>query len=447
MAVAALTAGLTLTACGGGDSTDAAGTGGGAKGDASCAAYTQYGSLKGENISMYSAHAGEFEDNPTIASYKTFERCTGATITYAGDASFPTEIMVRTKAGNPPDLAMVLSPTLLRELIKTKAVKAPPAEVAALTDKFYSPQWKKYATVDGTFYGAPIDAAVKSLVWYSPKQFTEHGWKVPTTLGELNTLSDTISAAGVHPWCVGIASGEGTGWPMTDWMEDWMLRMYGTEVYDKWVDHKIAFNGPEATGALNAVGAIVRNPKFVNGGLGDVKSIASTSMADGGLPILDGACALHRQANFYAGVWPKGTKIGPDGDIFAFYLPGKDASSKPVLGAGDFVVAFNERPAVKAFQTYLATDTYANERIKAAGEMGGFITPNKGADITLIQNPIDKLSTEILLDPKTEFRFDGSDLMPANIAGNVFNKEITDWATGQSTQATLQKIEAAWPKN
>ena len=39
-----------------------------------------------------------------------------------------------------------------------------------------------------------------------------------------------------------------------------------------------------------------RTTKYVNGGLGDVKSIATTAFQDGGLPILDGKCALHRQA-------------------------------------------------------------------------------------------------------------------------------------------------------
>ena len=195
------------------------------------------------------------------------------------------------------------------------------------------------------------------------------------------------------------------------------------------------------------VGAILKNPKYVNGGLGDVKSIASTTFQDGGLPILDGTCALHRQASFYAANWPEGTKVAPDGDVFAFYLPGKDATNKPVLGAGEFNIAFADRPEVKAFQTYLSTDTWANERIAATSDGGGWVTANKGADATKLKSPIDQLAAQILQDPKAQFRFDGSDQMPAAVGSDAFWKQITAWITGQSTQATVDKIEAAWPKS
>ena len=30
------------------------------------------------------------------------------------------------------------------------------------------PDWKQYGTVDGKFYAPPLDANVKSFVWYSP---------------------------------------------------------------------------------------------------------------------------------------------------------------------------------------------------------------------------------------------------------------------------------------
>ena len=135
-----------------------------------------------------------------------------------------------------------------------------------------------------------------------------------------------------------------------------MLRTAGPEVYDKWVKHEIPFNDPAVATALAEVGKILKNPKYVNGGFGDVKTIASTSFQDAGLQILEGTCYMHRQASFYAANFPEGTKIGPDGDVWAFYLPSVDASTKPVLTAGEFVAAFADRPEVKAFQTYLVLD-------------------------------------------------------------------------------------------
>lgn len=438
-----LSAGLvfSLAACGGDDS------GGGTDTDASasaidCAPYKAFGDIKGKSVSIYTGIITP-EDVPQKESYKPFEQCTGATIKYEGDKSFETQILVRAKAGNPPDLAIVPQPGLLKQLVATgKAVEAP-AEVAANVDKFWDKAWKGYATVDGKFYGAPLGASVKSLVWYSPSEFKESGYTVPTTLDELKALSDKIVADKKKPWCAGISSGDATGWPLTDWMEDFMLRANSPETYDKWVNHEIPFNGPESTAALDAVGAYLKNDAYVNGGLGDVKSIASTTFQDGGLPILEGTCSLHRQASFYGAQFPKGTKVAEDGDIFAFYLPGKDAASKPVLGAGEFIVAFADRPEVKAFQTYLSSDTWANAKAKVSS---GWVSANKGLDQANLTNPIDKLAGSILLDPKATFRFDGSDMMPAAIGSDALWKQMTNWITGQDTKTTLDNVEKAWPK-
>jgi alpha-glucoside transport system substrate-binding protein len=229
-------------------------------------------------------------------------------------------------------------------------------------------------------------------------------------------------------------------------MEDMMLRLYGAEEYDKWVNHSIAFNSEEPTAALDAVGAYLKNDKYVNGGLGNVKSIASTTFQDGGLPILKGNCSLHRQASFYAANWPKGTKVAPDGDVFAFYLPGKTADDHPVLGGGEFMLGFRDAPEVHAFQRYVASTTWAN--LSEQGGGGRCVTPNKNADPSKAAScsDIDKLTIATLQDPKTVFRFDGSDAMPAAVGSNSFWKQSTAWITGQGTKETVDKIEASWPK-
>ena len=41
---------------------------------------------------------------------------------------------------------------------------------------------------------------------------------------ELIALSDQMVADGNTPWCIGVESGNATGWTATDWMEDIMLR-------------------------------------------------------------------------------------------------------------------------------------------------------------------------------------------------------------------------------
>ncbi|MGZ6825417.1 MAG: ABC transporter substrate-binding protein, partial [Mycobacteriales bacterium] len=431
---------LGASACGSSSKSSTSSSGGGAD----CSAYSQYGNLKGKSVTIYTGIVTP-EDKPQIDSYKPFEKCTGATVKYEGDKSFEAQVLVRAKAGNPPDLAIVPQPGLVKQLVATGKAKPAPAEVAANVDKFWSKDWKAYGTVGSTFYAAPLGANLKSLVWYSPKEFADKGYQVPTTLDELKTLSDKIAATGKKPWCAGISSGDATGWPITDWMEDMMLRLSGPAEYDKWVNHTIAFNSAEPTAALDKVGEFLKNPKYVNGGLGDVKSIATTTFQDGGLPILDGNCSFHRQASFYAANWPKGTKVAPDGDVFAFYLPGVDTTTKPVLGGGEFILAFSDRPEVKAFQTYLSTDTWANNKV-AATPASGWVSANKGLDVSKLTSPIDQLAAKTLQDPNAVFRFDGSDQMPAAVGSDSFWKQATNWITGQSTKDTVDKIEASWPK-
>ncbi|GAA1039017.1 ABC transporter substrate-binding protein [Virgisporangium ochraceum] len=429
---------VSMAACGSTGEDEPAQTG-----SIDCGPYEKFGDLKGKTVSFYTGIVTP-EDTAYINSFKPFEECTGVTIKYEGDKAFETQILVRARAGNAPDIAIVPQPGLLAQLVGTGTVKEAPPEVVENVDKFWAKDWKAYGTVNGKFYSAPMSANVKSLVWYSPKEFKDNNWKVPTTLDELQKLSDDIAAKGKKPWCAGIGSGEATGWPVTDWMEDMMLRLSGPQEYDKWVKHEIPFNSAGPRAALDEAGKYLKNDKYMNGGLGDVKSIATTTFQDAGLPILQGNCSLYRMASFYAANWTPGTTVAEDGQVFAFFLPGKTANDKPVLGGGEFVTAFADRPEVKAFQYYMSTDTWANVKSKLGGTV---VSANKGLKIGECKcTDIDKLSLQLLQDPNAVFRFDGSDLMPAAVGSNAFWKQATAWITGQSTQATVDNIEAAWPK-
>ncbi len=448
---AVLTAGMTLAACGGGGGggggTDTAGGTSPGEGNPQCAGLTKYGDLTGKDVHVYTSIVAP-EDKSQKDSYQLFTKCTGANVTYEGSKEFEAQLVVRVKSGNPPDIAYIPQPGLLQTLVKdTGKVTPAPDSVAKNVDKWWGQDWKNYGTVDGKFYAAPLGANVKSFVWYSPKMFQKNGWQIPKTWDDMLKLSDKIAATGIKPWCAGFGSGEATGWPGTDWLEDVMLRDAGADTYDKWVNHTIPFNDPQVVSALDRVGGILKNPKYVNGGFGDVKSIATTTFQDGGLPILKGQCALHRQASFYAANWPEGTKVAPDGDVFAFYLPVTNQDNgKPVLGGGEFVAAFNNRPEVQAFQTYLSSDVWANEKAKATPG-GGWVSANKGLDVNNLVSPIDQLSAKTLQDPNAVFRFDGSDQMPGAVGAGSFWKEMTAWITGQDTKTTLNKIEQSWPSS
>jgi alpha-glucoside transport system substrate-binding protein len=444
LASGVLALGLVLAGCSGSNVA-----GGGPAGPApECGAYAQYGDLNGKTITVYTSIV-EPEDQPHIDSYKPFEQCTGAKVVYEGSKEFEAQLPVRVQAGSPPDIAYVPQPGLLATLVRqTGAVKPAPAGVAANVDQYFPETFKSAGSVDGTLYAAPLGSNVKSFVWYSPKAFQAKGYTVPKTWDEMIALSDRIVAEGGKPWCAGIGSGEATGWPLTDWLEDVMLRENGPEVYDQWVSHAIPFNAPQVNAALDRVGSVLKNPAYVNGGLGDVSSIATTTFQDGGLPILDETCYMHRQANFYAANWPEGTDITENGDVYAFELPPiNPASPQTILVGAEFVAAFSDRPEVQAFQAYLSSPEWANEKAKAGSALGqsGWVSANTGFDPANLSSPIDRLSAEILQDEGNTFRFDGSDLMPAAVGAATFWRGMTDWITGKSTGDALTFIEQSWP--
>jgi alpha-glucoside transport system substrate-binding protein len=182
--------------------------------DPACAAYAHYEGHRGTTVTVFSS-IRDVEADRLSKAWESFQACTGITIDYTGSADFETVLPQQVKRGEIPDLAFLPQPGLLASLVRQGAVKPAGPAVAANVGRYYSADWRRYGTVDGTLYAAPIDANVKSLVWYSPKYFAEKGYTVPRTWADMLALSDRIAAGGVKPWCAGIESGGATGWPAT----------------------------------------------------------------------------------------------------------------------------------------------------------------------------------------------------------------------------------------
>ena len=244
---------------------------------------------------------------------------------------------------------------------------------------------------------------------------------------------------GGTPWCVGAESGGATGWVLTDWVEDFVLRTGGPDVYDQWVAHEIPFNDPAIVTAVDAVGQIVKNDDFVVGG---AESIPSTSFQESPLGLLDSSCFMHRQANFIGNQFPEGTTKGPDGQVNAFYLPVvNEGDPKVMLGGGELITAFSDKPEVEAVAKYRTGAEYANNRLAA----GNWLTPNKKADSSLVTDPLEQTFAQLLADSDV-FRFDGSDLMPGPVGAGSFWSEMVEWVVGnKSTAEALDEIESSWP--
>lgn len=282
----------------------------------------------------------------------------------------------------------------------------------------------------------------KSAVWYPKAAFEEAGYTVPTTWEEQQELMDSIVADGDTPWCIGIESGGATGWVATDWLEDIMLRTTSLENYDKWTRGELPFTSPEVKNALKVMTDIWFNDSYVYGGR---QAIASTNFGDAPTPMLQDPpkCWLHRQGNFITTFFEKnapGVEAGVDYDFY--YLPPIDEQyGKPVLYAGDLFSMFNDRPEVRALMEYFTTYEAIQPWIKLGG---GALSPHKNAVLEDYTSDIDRNMAETIFTADS-VRFDGADLMPAEVGSGSFWKGMTDYVSGSAdADQALETIQSGW---
>ena len=400
------------------------------------------GDLAGETVTILGPETAN-EAEGFCASLVGIVDQTGVAIEYTGTRDATTQTNVAVEAGNEPsDIVMIPQPGRLANFAREGLLTPIPQEtldgnLSAVSETFLS-----FGTVDGTPYGIPAKADIKSLVWYSPTAFADNGYEVPQTLDELIALQETMKANGQVPWCIGIESGDATGWPFTDWMEDLVLRLSGPDVYAQWPTHEIPFDDPAIREAADFVASIWFDDANVLGGR---DTIATTGFREAPLPMLDGECMMHRQASFAGAFFVEaGATLGPDGDVSVFYFPTQsDEFGNVVLGGANIATAWNDRPATLAVFDWLGGPEAAEARIVAQG--GGYYSPNADADDSLYPSPVDPLVAEILLTADA-FGFDASDDMPGDV-NLEFWQSGTDFVSGAiDVETFLATVEAAWPE-
>ena len=304
-----------------------------------------------------------------------------------------------------------------------------------------------FGNVDGTQYGVPIKADLKPLVWYMPASFAEAGYEVPETFDDFFALTEQMIENGDTPLCIGIEDGAATGWPFTDWVEEFILREQGIEFYNQWASHEIPFNSPEVVDTMQRVIDLwnTEGMVFAAGG-----SIAATAMGENGEPLVAGDCMMHKQSNFYGSfITNAGASFGTEeGQVDTFYFPANEG--RPTLVGGINVAAFRDAPEVWAVMQYLGSPEFANARQTAQAEINadvgvsGFLTANLNADQSL-WNELEQAMLEILAtgDPVA---FDASDLMPGEVGAGTFWSEGVALVNGDiDAQTAADNIEASWP--
>ncbi len=387
-------------------------------------------------VTIYGGY-GEAQAAAFQQALDEFGDANGIEITFESLAAYDTDIQVAIESGQEPDIGMWPQPgglkNLAEYLVPLDTVFDTSVPLGTLV-----PGWSDLAVVDGNIMGLPVSANQKSLVFYNPQAFSAAGYDVPSSEAELQALEAQIQADGSgYPWCAGIESGDATGWAFTDWMEQYVLAVNGSDVYADWITGEVDFASAEISAAAELVEARLLADGQVNGG--------GVSMATDGFgntaPLFEtggkdaGQCFMLRQGSFITAFMPEDIQAEiADGDysrISAFPVPAPEGGQAAVIGGGDIFAVFDGHvdEDVAAVAAFIASPEVLKYQVAT-----GDLSPHATFDLSLYPNDLIRSFGAGLANAEV-FGFDASDQMPAAVNGEFWSAG-TSFVTG----------ELSWPE-
>jgi len=412
---------LVATACAGGepgDNGDGGGDGGG-----------------GGSVSLAAVWTGTEQENFQLV-LDAFTEETGISAEYQSNADIGTFLGTQIEGGQPPDVALLPQPGLMRDLAGQDALVPVSDDVEAALDENYAPVWKDLGTVDGELYGVYFKAANKATWWYNTAAFEQAGVEPAEDWDGLLDDADTVAQSGLAY----LSIGGGDAWPLTDLFENIYLKTAGGDMYDQLSNHEIPWTDQSVIDALNVMGELLGDDANLAGGQrGTLQTDFPTSVSQvfSGQP----KAATVYEGDFVAGVISGETEatVGEDADFFPFpAIDGQGAES--VVGGGDVAVALTDNENAQALLEFLASA----EAAEVWAEVGGFTSPNQNVDIGVYPDEISARIAEAVANA-TEFRFDMSDLQPAEFgatAGRGMWLRFQQFIESGDPQKTARDLEA-----
>ena len=414
---------LAAAGCGGDD-----GGNGGAKGNEDVSGSISIMAIwAGEEQKSFQAVIDGFEEQYPNVDVK---------YTSGGDNLAPL-LSTAIEGGNPPDIAAIAQPGLMADFADKGAIKP----IDDLRDKIVDAFGEAVAdagAVEGTQYAVMFKGSNKSTIWYNVASFDEAGVEPPETWDDLNEVRDTLLAAGITPYSVGVD----VGWPITDMFENIYIRTAGPEKYDQLAKHEIPWTDQSVKDALTLMQDIVGKSDNLAGG---TDAALQTEMPDSVAKVFTDKpdAAMVVLGDFAPGVTE--TTLEPETGYNVFTFPSIEDSEPSVVGSGDLFLKFKDSPAADAFLEYLTTTDAAEIWAKR----GGFSSPNKHLDVSVYPDEITRTTAGALAEAET-FRFDLSDLQPSAFGGTPGQglfKLFTDFVEKpQDIDGITQQMEAAAAK-
>jgi alpha-glucoside transport system substrate-binding protein len=262
-------------------------------------------------------------------------------------------------------------------------------------------------TVDGKIAGVFIKTSVKGFIWYNTANYDG------TVPENWDAVTGTDAGDADALWCLALESGADSGWPGTDWVEDFLIRQAGPDVYDSWVAGETKWTDPAVVAAFEAFGDVVENS------FGGAAYINSTNFGAGGNELFTDppGCLFHHQASFMSDFF-ESQGGAADGDYDFFVMPEINSEYAGALtGGGDLFGLFSDKAAAKDLLKYLVTA----EAQQIWADRGGFVSAN--TKVTTYPDDVGQKSADAIKEA-TVFRFDGGDLMPAAMKAAFFTAMV-----------------------
>jgi alpha-glucoside transport system substrate-binding protein len=342
-----------------------------------------------------------------------FTEETGIRTQYETARDFVPVIRTRLAAGNPPMVAIIPRPGVMADLAREGSIVSLDdlgLDTSAIEEN-YSQAWLDLGTVDDELYGIAAKANSKSVVWYRPTTFQEMNLEPAENWDQLLEITNQIREQGDNaPWAVGAQD----SWTLTDWFENIYARTAGPERYDELFGGELEFTDDSVKEALNEMIRIINNENVP----GNIQRALGTGFVDGIGQVFgtNPVAELYMEGGFVGGIAlgevNPDLEVGTDIDFFPFPTINEEHGD-PLIGGGDLVAAFENNDGVRQLMEYLAS--------KEAGEIwaetGAIVSPNRAVDLNVYPNELARKEAEQVVNTEV-FRFDGSDLLPGDLAEN-----------------------------
>jgi alpha-glucoside transport system substrate-binding protein len=311
-------------------------------------------------------------------------------------------LRARLDASNPPDVAIVSLPSLIKQYARQGLVKPLDRELSdSIPDAL-----RDTVTIEGALYGVWVKVAHKSLFWYRPSALA--GGAPPGTWAELMQLVETSANAGRTP----LSIGAGDGWVVTDWFENALASADDGETYEQLARDENHWQSDVVRKALTHLAEMWSVPGAFPGG---PQQALLTQYEESVIDVFASRRAgLVFEGDFVASVVERLRRAGrlqEEAKWFQF-PPLPEQEQPPLVVGGDVAALLTGSSGAKELIEWLARPTSLFDWI----QLGGFLSPN--GTVPLHKYPTEQARlAEQLHNNAPSVRFDLSDQLGGRFAG------------------------------